>query len=72
MNSTGQKASDFEPNVVDNDCNKVEPENVELREPIMQIEVSTYSTPLISRINRRVDECETDNSGGKFDKPQKG
>ena len=72
MNSTGQKASDFKPNVEDNDCNNVEPEKVNLREPVMQNEASTYSTPLLSGISRRVDERETDVSGGTFEKPTEG
>ena len=76
MNSTGKKASDIKSNfwttIEDNDCNNVEPENVELREPVMQNEASTYSKPLLSRISRIVDEWETDVSVGNFDKPTEG
>ena len=64
LNSTGQKASDFEPKVEVNYSN-----NVELREHVMHNEDSTDSTPLLSRICRRVDESETDVSGGNFKKP---
>ena len=69
MNSTGQKASDFEPSFEEIDCNNVGPETVKLRKPVMQSEASTYSTLLISRITRRVDEWKTDVSGGNFNKP---
>ena len=66
LNSAGQKASDFEPNVEDNDCNNVEPESVELREHVMHNEASTYSSPLLSRTSKRVYEWETDVAVGNF------